>query len=76
LENGPQEWLGATHAGIEECRALPEPERPPLYPATPKLAISEELADIESALTTVASEIGTARANRKPVHVIVFSPSC
>lgn len=58
---------------LKNIDPLPEREGPPLYP-TAKANISEELADIESALTTVASEIGTARANRKPVHVILFSP--
>jgi len=74
LENDLKNGIVPRTPVLKNVEPLPENERPPLYPKTAKAAISEELADIESALTTVASEIGTARANRTPVHVILFSP--
>lgn len=54
---------------------LPESAAPALYPRRANAKnVSEELRDIEATLTTIATQIGSARANRKPTHLILFSP--
>jgi tetratricopeptide (TPR) repeat protein len=58
---------------LPDVDPLPEPASPSLYPRAAK-SVSEELRDIESTLNTIAAQIGSTRANRKPVHVILFSP--
>ncbi|MEK7311000.1 MAG: hypothetical protein AAB382_03420, partial [Chloroflexota bacterium] len=56
-----------------ELETLPESASTFLYPQT-QTPVSEELRDIQSSLNAIAAQIGSTRYQRKPVHVILFSP--
>jgi hypothetical protein len=51
----------------------PLPEKAQAKTASPK-PVAEELQDIQNTLSSIASQIGSTRYQRKPSHVIVFSP--
>lgn len=52
---------------------LPESTPRPTYPAAQPTA-SEELRDIQASLNAIAAQIGSARYQRRPAHVILYSP--
>ncbi|HLF02617.1 MAG TPA: hypothetical protein VI547_11615, partial [Anaerolineales bacterium] len=54
-----------------EFGTLPETDETPLTAPAP---VSEQLRDIHTTLNAIAAQIGTTRHQRKPAHVILFSP--